>query len=31
MNGHLRVSFGLPDEYVREGLARLGDLLDTVE
>ncbi len=29
LDGHLRVSFGLPDEYVREGLARIGELLDT--
>jgi len=31
LDGHLRVSFGLPDEYVREGLARLGALLDSLE
>jgi aspartate/methionine/tyrosine aminotransferase len=31
LDGHLRVSFGLPDEYVTEGLARIGALLDSVE
>jgi aspartate/methionine/tyrosine aminotransferase len=31
LDGHVRVSFGLPDEYVREGLARLGALLDSLE
>jgi aspartate/methionine/tyrosine aminotransferase len=31
MDGHLRVSFGLPDDYVGEGLRRLGELLDVVE
>jgi aspartate/methionine/tyrosine aminotransferase len=31
LDGHLRVSFGLPDEYVAEGLARIGALLDSVE
>jgi aspartate/methionine/tyrosine aminotransferase len=30
LDGHLRVSFGLPDEYVREGLVRIGELLDDV-
>jgi aspartate/methionine/tyrosine aminotransferase len=30
LDGHLRVSFGLPDEYVREGLARIGELLDDI-
>ena len=28
---HLRISFGLPDDYVNEGLRRLGELLDEVE
>ena len=31
LDGHLRVSFGLPDDYVAEGLARIGALLDDVE
>jgi len=31
LDGHLRVSFGLPDEYVNEGLRRVGELLDEVE
>jgi aspartate/methionine/tyrosine aminotransferase len=31
LDGHLRVSFGLPDDYVREGLRRIGELLDDVE
>ena len=30
LDGHLRVSFGLPDEYVREGLVRIGELLDEI-
>lgn len=29
VDGYLRVSFGLSDEYVKEGLRRLGALLDT--
>lgn len=28
IDGHLRVSFGLSDAYVNEGLRRIGDLLD---
>ena len=31
LDSHLRVSFGLPDDYVAEGLARIGALLDEVE
>jgi aspartate/methionine/tyrosine aminotransferase len=31
LDSHLRISFGLPDEYVAEGLARIGALLDEVE
>ena len=31
LDGHLRVSFGLPGEYVAEGLARIGAVLDSVE
>jgi aspartate/methionine/tyrosine aminotransferase len=31
MDGNLRISFGLPDDYVSEGLRRLGELLDEVE
>ena len=31
LDGHLRVSFGLPDDYVNEGLRRIGELLDEVE
>ncbi|MEO9170780.1 MAG: aminotransferase class I/II-fold pyridoxal phosphate-dependent enzyme [Candidatus Baltobacteraceae bacterium] len=30
-DGHLRISFGLPDEYVNEGLCRLGTVLDSSE
>jgi aspartate/methionine/tyrosine aminotransferase len=28
LDGHLRISFGLPDDYVNEGLRRLGEALD---
>jgi aspartate/methionine/tyrosine aminotransferase len=28
---HVRISFGLPEDYVNEGLRRLGELLDEVE
>ena len=31
MDGYLRISFGLPDDCVNEGLRRLGELLDEVE
>jgi aspartate/methionine/tyrosine aminotransferase len=31
MDGYLRISFGLPEDYVGEGLRRLGELLDEVE
>jgi aspartate/methionine/tyrosine aminotransferase len=31
MEYHLRLAFGMPDAYVREGLRRLGELLDEVE
>ena len=31
LDGHLRVSFGLPEDYVRAGLSRLGELLDEIE
>jgi len=31
MDGYLRISFGLPEPYVNEGLRRLGELLDEVE
>lgn len=31
MDSYLRISFGLPDDYVNEGLRRLGELLDEVE
>ena len=31
MDGYLRISFGLPDDYVNEGLRRLGELLDEVD
>jgi aspartate/methionine/tyrosine aminotransferase len=31
MEHHLRLAFGMPDDYVREGLRRLGELLDDVE
>ena len=31
LDGHLRVSFGLPDDYVNEGLRRLGEVLDEVQ
>jgi aspartate/methionine/tyrosine aminotransferase len=31
MDGYLRISFGLPEDYVGEGLRRLGELLDAVE
>ena len=31
LDGHLRISFGLPDDYVNEGLRRIGELLDEVE
>jgi aspartate/methionine/tyrosine aminotransferase len=31
LDGHLRISFGQPDEYVSEGLRRIGELLDEVE
>ena len=30
LDGHLRVSFGLPEEYVRTGLTRIGELLDEI-
>ncbi len=30
LDGYLRISFGLPDDYVNEGLRRLGELLDEV-
>jgi aspartate/methionine/tyrosine aminotransferase len=30
-DGYLRISFGLPDDYVREGLRRLGELLDELD
>ena len=28
LDGRLRISFGLPDDYVSEGLRRLGEALD---
>jgi aspartate/methionine/tyrosine aminotransferase len=28
LDGHVRISFGLPDDYVNEGLRRLGEALD---
>jgi len=31
LDGHVRISFGLPEAYVEEGLRRLGELLDEVE
>jgi len=31
LDGHVRISFGLPDDYVNEGLRRLGAALDEVE
>ena len=31
LDSHLRISFGLPDDYVAEGLVRIGALLDEVE
>lgn len=31
LDGHVRISFGLPDDYVNEGLRRLGEALDEVE
>jgi aspartate/methionine/tyrosine aminotransferase len=31
LSGHVRISFGLPESYVEEGLRRLGELLDEVE
>ncbi len=30
LDGHLRVSFGLPEDYVRAGLSRVGELLDEI-
>ena len=30
LDGHLRVSFGLPEDYVRVGLERIGELLDEI-
>jgi aspartate/methionine/tyrosine aminotransferase len=31
LDSHLRISFGLPDTYVNEGLRRIGELLDEVD
>ncbi len=30
LDGHLRVGFGLPEDYVRAGLSRVGELLDEI-
>ena len=30
MDGHLRMSFGLPEDYLREGLDRISELLHTL-
>jgi aspartate/methionine/tyrosine aminotransferase len=30
MDGHLRISFGLPEDYLREGLDRISQLIGTL-